>query len=90
MPNWPYNSLLKFVYFLSNLNWFFKLQLLQCIHGLWYPPLAYSLSEVLKKAKCLDPCSQFEHTDKLLWIDNGEGSQEKDTRQLIEGIRESG
>ncbi|XP_066353477.1 uncharacterized protein [Miscanthus floridulus] len=65
-------------------------ELLQCIHGLWYPPLAYSLSEVLKKAKCLDPCSQFEHTDKLLWIDNGEGSQEKDTRQLIEGIRESG
>lgn len=66
------------------------LELLQCIHGLWYPPLACSLSEVLKRAKCLDPCSQFEHTDKLLWIDNGEGSQEKDTRQLIEGIRESG
>ncbi|CAL4974152.1 unnamed protein product [Urochloa decumbens] len=66
------------------------LELLQCIHGMWYRPVAYSLSEVLKSVKCLDPCSQFEPTDKLLWINDGEGSHVKVIRQLIEGIRESG
>uniref|UniRef100_A0A0D9XW99 Exportin-5 C-terminal domain-containing protein n=1 Tax=Leersia perrieri TaxID=77586 RepID=A0A0D9XW99_9ORYZ len=65
-------------------------ELLQCIHWLWDPPIAYTLSEVLERAKYPDPYFQFQHSTKLFGISDREGSQEKDTRELIEGIRESG
>uniref|UniRef100_A0A0E0KFT2 Uncharacterized protein n=1 Tax=Oryza punctata TaxID=4537 RepID=A0A0E0KFT2_ORYPU len=66
------------------------LELLQCIHWMWDPLIAYTLSEVLERAKYPDPCFQFQHATKLSGINDREGSQEKDTRELIEGIRESG
>ncbi|KAF0905390.1 hypothetical protein E2562_004367 [Oryza meyeriana var. granulata] len=66
------------------------LELLQCIHWLWNSSIAYTLSEVLERAKYPDASFQFEHKAKLFLISDREGSQEKDTRELIEGIRESG
>ncbi|KAG2598421.1 hypothetical protein PVAP13_5KG357628, partial [Panicum virgatum] len=65
------------------------LELLQCIHGLWYPPIADSLSEELKRAKHPDTSFPLACGNELC-INIMEGSEENGTRYLLQEVLESG
>ncbi|CAL4973536.1 unnamed protein product [Urochloa decumbens] len=66
------------------------LELLQCIHGLWYPPIAVALSEELKRAKHPHPSFPLACANELLCIKVKEDHKENETRALLEGVLESG